>query len=341
MAVILTHLAEFMSLFFCNTIRRKVTETVPTGDAAEAYRHHLTNFAGLLDSTSFYKEYVDYFLTYCSQMSYHATYEEMQRDIVTSFCGRDVAAQFGSNRLPTVVKGIFTKTFKEAADYLIKTPNVLDMVANGAKAGREPCSRLVARAIDYVQTEYLSGKIRGDDSSKTGGTVEGSVYDAIKEKYRRLTIAYNEIQHKLDKTLERYEGVVDKLREATQTMNGYKTRLREIEGGSVAMKSLEKPATSEVKTAATKSSRKSSSVASESRSAKHLEPREQEMISDLANRVSVLPSMIEPEDSVSNAPPPTKRSTKKKAPSSPVKTDDDIFGGDFDNNSFDSMVFGN
>lgn len=332
MTVILTHLAEFMSLFFCNTIRRKVTESLPTGDAAEAYRHHLTNFAGMLDSTNFYKEYVDYFLTYCSQMSYHATYEEMQRDIVTAFCGRDVAAQFGGGRLPIVVKGIFTKTFKEAADYLIKTPNVLDMVANGAKAGREPCSRVVSRAIDYVQTEYLSGKIRGEDAKS--GTVEGSVYDAIKEKYRRLSIAYNELQHKFDKTLERYEVTVTRLKETMQTMNGYKTRLREIEGGSVAMKSLEKP-TETVVSRRSESSRRSE--ASHRQETTKLEPRELEMVSELSSRVA----MIEPEDSVSNAPlpAPAKKATKKKAIAPPSPTDD-VFGNDFNDESFDSMVFG-
>lgn len=337
MTVILTHLSGFMSLFFCNTIRRKVTESVPTGDAVEAYRHHLTNFASLLDSTNFYKEYVDYFLTYCSQMSYHATYEEMQRDIVTSFCGRDVAAQFGGSRLPIVVKGIFTKTFKEAADYLIKTPNVLDMVANGAKAGRDPCASVVSRAIDYVRTEYLSGKIRGDDAKGTNGTVEGTVYDAIKEKYRRLTIAYNDLQYKLDKTLERYESTVERLRETTHAMNGYKTRLREIERGG--MKSLERP--SDV------SERQRQDRPSEAAKSS-LGAREQEMISDLSSRVH-----IDPDDSVSNAPAKkvteraetssivsSKKKTSEKKTSKKKDTDDDIFGGSFDDESFDSMVFG-
>ncbi len=304
--IIVTHLSNFMTLILCNTMRRKVTETLKVGDACDAYRHHLMNFSKQLEDMKFYGDYIDYFVGYCTQQSYHALFDVMQKDIAGAFCGHDVAAQFGASRMPIVVKGIFLKTFREAADRLIKTPNVLDMVANGAQNARDSCARIVNMAISDVMTDYLSGDVAGDgkDTAAAAPKVSSKTYEALKEKYRRLTFAYNDIQHKLDKTLEKYEESATRLKEAGRLIQGYKVRLREVEEGMSSFKSLERP------------------VDGRSR----LSEAEKSVITDLSKKatsrdrvehvsppdvISIIPEAIEPDDSISNAP--TKKAKKSKA----------------------------
>lgn len=320
--IIVTHLSNFMTIVMCNTIRRKATETLKVGDASDAYITHLQNFSRQMDDMKFYNEYINAFMGYCSQESYHALFDVMQKDIAAAFCGSEVAAQFGMSRLPIVVKGIFTKTFRESASRLMKTPGILDMVANGSQGGKEPCARLIKMAIDDVMTEYMSGDIEGDGKKDMRRKVNPATYEALKEKYTRLTYVYNDVQHKLDKTVERYEDAVAKLKDAMQMIQGYKTRLREVEGNLSSFKTLEKPV-SDRESVVSESSKRGSSR----ESTRDLSTAEKTVISDLSKKaasrdktyedISIIPESITPFDSVSNAPPsPSSPTSPKKKKSS-------------------------
>jgi hypothetical protein len=349
--IIVTHLSNFMTAVLCNTIRRKVTEEMKVGDASEIYRRHLVHFCKRLDDMKFYAEYIDFFMGYCSQESYHALYDAMQKDIAAAFCGHEVAAQFGSSRLPIVVKGIFTKTLREAADRLIRTPNVLDMVANGSQGGKEPCARIVNMAIGDVITDYQSGNVDGSTSKESTVKVSSATYEALKEKYRRLTFAYNDVQHTLDKTLQMYEESLAEKKRMAQLIQGYKIRLREVEGSLSSFKTLERPADDETRVSSSSSSRKGERMTDVEKSmvselSKKAAKRDASSSRGADENISIIPENIEPHDSVSNAPPSSpvsekkkKRSSSKKSKETKKASKDPLEVSDMDDDAFNSLIY--
>lgn len=227
-------ITEIMSTFIvsllCNTIRKTAEHNASAANVSvvEKYKYLLTEKCRMLDTNEGIQNYIKDFSVYCSSIKYHPTYEQLFIDVVSEFCPPDIMDQMGQQQRQSVSRGIFSKTFKESADLLIKSPDILSIVANGAANSIGPCKKLVSVAIDNIKTELMSRRIRGNDSN-IGDKVPASLYQTVRAKYDKLCSVNSVLSLELDRSIEKVKTLSEELKKLNATNRTLKLRLKEIE----------------------------------------------------------------------------------------------------------------
>lgn len=324
-------ITEMMNTFIvsllCNTLRKtaEMGASKTNMSVVDKYKYILLERCKALDSNEGIQNYIKDFSVYCSGVKYHSTFEQLFIDVASEFCPPDLMDQMGQQQRQSVSRGIFSKTFKESADLLVKSPDILSMVANGATNAINPCKKLVSIAIDNIRTELLSRKIKNNGSDMiVDDKVSATLYQNIRAKYDKLCSVNSVLNVELDRAMEKIKEMSDTLKKLNNDNKSLKLRLREVETKSRvpteitinSRKSYERPygvplnntQQSSTQQSSTPQQLVQSSTQSSTQQSSIPQPLVQSSTQSSANKPSVInvntvPVDIVPDDSISNITP--------------------------------------
>ena len=225
-------LEGFIASILCRTMSRiAINKSRESGNmtALEAYHYIVKEKMAALDTNEGMHKHIEDFSMYCASDGQHMTYEELLKNVNSAFCTVGVIKQLGPQRNQSVARGIFSKTFKEAANIIVRMPSVMDMVANGAANAEIPCRNIAKSAIEAVQLNLLSEEIGTTDRQVAGPTVSARMYESLRQKYDSIVNAYNKQTVDLDKSIGMIKKLTGELNRSLMECKSFKTRLFEIE----------------------------------------------------------------------------------------------------------------
>lgn len=230
MSKILDLLQNFITSLLCNTSRRfaaKRAREIGT-NLVESYIFVLQEKVAAIETQDGIHNHIGEFSTYCAAFGQHMTYEELIREVTIAFCPQGVVKQLGTHRNQIISRNIFVNTFKESAAMLMRTSEILDMVANGADNAVVPCQKIVKSAISNLKSELMT-----NTSSALGTapatTVPSKIYDLSRQKYDQLISAYHKKDLDLTNAIKKIKELADYLKKVTLENQSLRNRMREIE----------------------------------------------------------------------------------------------------------------
>lgn len=232
MSKILDLLQNFITSLLCNTSRRfaaKRAREIGT-NLVESYIFVLQEKITAIETQDGIHNHIGEFSTYCAAFGQHMTYEELIREVTIAFCPQGVVKQLGTHRNQIVSRNIFVNTFKESAAMLLRTPEILDMVANGADNAVAPCQKIVKSAINNLKSELMTSTSSALGVASTNGTtVPSKIYDLSRQKYDQLISAYHKKDLDLTNAITKIKELTEYLKKVVSENQSLRGRMREIE----------------------------------------------------------------------------------------------------------------
>lgn len=232
MSKIIELLQNFITSILCNTVRRfaaKRSREIGT-NLVESYIYVLQERLSAIETQDGIHNHISEFSTYCAAFGQHMTYEELIREVTCAFCPVGVVKQLGQPRNQIISRNIFVNTFKESASMLMRTSEILDMVANGADDAVAPCQKIVKAVINNLKTELMTGGINAvSQSNSVTTTVSSKMYDTTKQKYDLLVSAYHKKDLDLMNAVKKIKELAEYLKKINMENQSLRARMREIE----------------------------------------------------------------------------------------------------------------
>lgn len=230
MSKILDLLQNFITSLLCNTSRRfaaKRAREIGT-NLVESYIFVLQEKVAAIETQDGIHNHIGEFSTYCAAFGQHMTYEELIREVTIAFCPQGVVKQLGTHRNQIISRNIFVNTFKESAAMLMRTSEILDMVANGADNAVVPCQKIVKSAISNLKSELMTNTSTALGTAPAT-TVPSKIYDLSRQKYDQLISAYHKKDLDLTNAIKKIKELADYLKKVTLENQSLRNRMREIE----------------------------------------------------------------------------------------------------------------
>jgi len=229
-------LRDYNAIILCRTLPRLAGPRSQKNGTSigDAYKYLLQEKIVSLNTNDGMHDHISDFSMYCVENNLHLLYTDLLKTVIFAFCASDVVKQLGERRRQQVIRGIFVKSFQEAANLLIKTPAIFDMAVNRSDNCFEPCQHIAANAIDTIKMNVFNDEINGIAMSTTSGatntvTVPAKTYDVLKKKYDVALALQTKHGHDMNQAISKIKTLADALKKAKIEIQALRARMRDIE----------------------------------------------------------------------------------------------------------------
>lgn len=232
---ILDLLRDYNATILCRTLPRlSNSRSQKNGtNISDSYKFLLQEKIVSLNNNDGMRDHISEFNMFCVEHNVHMLYSDLLKNIIFALCSPDVVKQLGEQRRQQVIRGIFIKSFQEAANLLIKTPAIFDMAVNRADNCFEPCQQIAANAIETIKMNVFNEEINGIALSTSGSTnivtVPAKLYETLKKKYDVALAMQTKHNLEMTQAISKIKTLAESLRKAKVEIQALKTRLRDME----------------------------------------------------------------------------------------------------------------